>query len=103
MLTLGGWQGVDWQQNVTVQNCVKALVKSKNLSGGVSLAHIRAEMKQNLHCGRLGCMLKQAASTEYNQPKHFPVPETAILAFQIHPHYNQPRVGRPKFRLETIS
>ena len=55
MLTLGGWQGMDWQQNVTVQNCVKALVKPKNLSGGVSLAHIRAEMKQNLHCGRLGC------------------------------------------------
>ena len=31
------------------------------------------------------------------------MPETAIQAFHIYPCYNQPRVGRLKFRLETNS
>ena len=38
MLTLGGWRGMDWQENVIVQNCGRALVKSKNQPGGVVLA-----------------------------------------------------------------
>ena len=30
--------GMDWREEVTVQNCARALVKSKNQSGGVLLA-----------------------------------------------------------------
>ena len=30
MFTLGGWQGMDWWEKVTVQNCGRALVKPKN-------------------------------------------------------------------------
>ena len=37
MFTLGGG-GMDWQENVIVQNCGRALVKPKNQPGGVVLA-----------------------------------------------------------------
>jgi len=52
MFLLGGGQGIDWQEKVKVQNCSRALVKSKNQPGGVVLA---PERKHNLQCGRLGC------------------------------------------------
>jgi len=38
MFSLGGWRGMDWWEKVTVQNCGRALVKSKNQPGGVLLA-----------------------------------------------------------------
>ena len=38
MFSLGGWQGMDWQEKVTVQNCGRALVKPKNQPGGAVLA-----------------------------------------------------------------
>ena len=44
---------------------------------------------------------KRSSNTGYSQPRHLPVPESAIQAFQI--TYNQPQVSRPKFRLETNS
>ena len=38
MFSLGGWQGMDCWEKVTVQNCGRALVKPKNQPGGVVLA-----------------------------------------------------------------
>ena len=38
MFSLGGWQGMDWREKVTVQNCGRALVKPKNQPGGAVLA-----------------------------------------------------------------
>ena len=38
MFTLGGWQGIDWWEKVSVQNFGRALVKSTNQPGGVVLA-----------------------------------------------------------------
>ena len=38
MFSLGGWQGMDRQEKVTVQNCAGVLVKPKNQPGGVVLA-----------------------------------------------------------------
>jgi len=38
MFSLGGWQGMDWREKVTVQNCGRALEKPKNQPGGVVLA-----------------------------------------------------------------
>jgi len=38
MFSLGEWQGIDWREKVTVQNCGRALVKPKNQPGGVVLA-----------------------------------------------------------------
>ena len=38
MFSLGGWQGMDWREKVTVQNCGRALVKPKNQPGRVGLA-----------------------------------------------------------------
>ena len=35
MFSLGEGQGIDWREKVTVQNCVRALVKLKNQPGGV--------------------------------------------------------------------
>ena len=35
---MGGGQGMDWREKVTVQNCGRALVKPKNQPGGVVLA-----------------------------------------------------------------
>ena len=50
---------------------------------------------------------KTSSNTGYCQPRHSPVLETAIRAFHtslwIHPCYNQPRVRRLEFRLETNS
>ena len=52
-------------------------------------------------------LLKQAATLDIARPcRHLLVPEAAIRALQItvnSPCYNQPRVSRPKFRLETNS
>ena len=55
-----------------------------------------AEMKQNLHCG----LLKQAATL---QPRHLPVPETAIQAFHITVNSPLLQSASSKFRLETNS
>ena len=30
MFALGGWQGMDWQDKIIVQNCGRALVNPKN-------------------------------------------------------------------------
>jgi len=38
MFSLGGWQGMDWREKVTVQNCGWALVKPENQPEGVVLA-----------------------------------------------------------------
>jgi len=38
MFSLGGWQGMDWREEVTLQNCGRALVKPKNQPGGAVLA-----------------------------------------------------------------
>ena len=38
MFSLGGWQGIDWQEKVTAQNCGRALMKHKNQPGGAVLA-----------------------------------------------------------------
>jgi len=38
MFSLGGWQRMDWREMVTVQTCVRALVKPKNQPGGAVLA-----------------------------------------------------------------
>jgi len=51
---------------------------------------------------------KRSSNTGYSQPRHLPVPEAAIGAFHttMNPpllQYNQPRVSRPKFRLEINS
>ena len=45
---------MDWQEKVTVQNCGRALMKAKNQPGWGCTGSLIAEMKQNLHCGRLG-------------------------------------------------
>ena len=52
---------------------------------------------------------KTSSNTGYSQPRHLPVPETAIRAFHIIVNSpllqsnNQLRVSRPKFRLGTNS
>jgi len=38
MFSLGGGQGMGWQEKVTVQNCGRSLMKPKNQPGGVVLA-----------------------------------------------------------------
>ena len=38
MFSLGGWQGMDWQEKVTAPNCGRALMKHKNQPGGAVLA-----------------------------------------------------------------
>jgi len=38
MFSLGGEQGMDWREKVTVPNCGRALVKPRNQPGGVVLA-----------------------------------------------------------------
>jgi len=38
MFSLGGGQGMNWQETVTVQNCGRAILKPKNKPGGVVLA-----------------------------------------------------------------
>jgi len=49
-------------------------------------------------------LLKQAATLDIrSQPRHLPVPETTIRAFQITVNSPLPRVDRLKFRLETNS
>jgi len=50
---------MDWWEKVIVQNCGRALVKPKNQPGGVVPGSLMAEIKHNLHCGRLGCQNQQ--------------------------------------------
>jgi len=38
MFSWGGGRGMDWQENITVQNCGRALVKPKNQPGRAVLA-----------------------------------------------------------------
>jgi len=38
MFALGGWQGINWREKVTVKNCGRAPVKPKNQPGGIVLA-----------------------------------------------------------------
>jgi len=38
MFSLGGGRGMDWWEKVTVKNCGRALVKTKNQPGGAVLA-----------------------------------------------------------------
>ena len=38
MFSLGGWQGMDWREKVTLQNGGRAPVKPKNQPGGAVLA-----------------------------------------------------------------
>ena len=62
-----------------------------------------AETKHNLHCGR---WLKQAATLDIASPdtcQGLKPPFEPFTSMWIHPSYNQPRVSRPKFRLETNS
>ena len=62
------------------------------------------EMKHNQQCGRLGCSKKQhhwIASPDTCQCLN--PPSEPFTSPWIHPCYNQPRVSRPKFRLETNS
>jgi len=59
---------------------------------------LMAEMKQNLHCGRVG-LLKQAATLDIASPDTCQCLKPPFKPFCC----NQPRVGRLKFRLETNS
>ena len=56
MFSLGG---MEWREKVSVQNCGRALVKPKHQPGCGCAGFLMAEMKHNLHCGRLGCQKKQ--------------------------------------------
>jgi len=65
----GGWIG---GKKIQFQIGGRALVKPKNQPGWGCAGSLMAEMKHDLHCGRLG------SNTGYNQPRHLPVPKAAI-------------------------
>ena len=73
MFTLDGWQGMDWQEKVIVQNCPKP-----NLEGLYWLLNSLNELK---FTWRMFGLQKQAATVDID--KYLPVPETSIQVFQI--------------------
>jgi len=98
-----GWVvGMYRWEKVTIQNCGTALVKPKNqglcwLLSGWNEAH------STLWAFGL---LKQAATLDIASPdtcQCLKPPFEPFTSPWIHPCYNQPRVSRPKFRLETNS
>ena len=99
MFTLGGW----WEK-VIVQNDGRALMKPKNQPGRVVLA------PQWLKWSKIYtvdvCTAKTSSNTGYSTPDTCQCLKLSFEPFTsswIHPCYNQPWVGRPKFRLETNS
>ena len=99
MFSLGGWRGMDWRENITVQNCGRALVKPKNQPGGTVLA------PQCLKWSTINSVdvwaAQRSSNTGYSQCLNPPF--EPFTSPWIHPCYNQPRVSRPKFRMETNS
>jgi len=72
---------MDWWEKVTVQNCGRALVKSKNQPGRVVLAPWRLKWS-TIYTVDIWAT-KTSSNTGYSQPRHLPVPEATIWAFHI--------------------
>ena len=104
MFTLGGWWGMEWQAKVIVLNGGRAWVKPKtSLEGLCWLYNGWYVAKSALWTFGL---LKQAATLDIASPdtcQCLKPPFEPFTSPWIHPCYNQPRVSRPKFRLETNS
>ena len=83
------WQGTSEAQKPAWRGCACSLM---------------AEMKQNV-LWTFG-VLKQASTLDIASPDTFQclkLPFEPFTSLWIHPCYSQPRIGRPKFRLETAT
>ena len=99
-----GW-GMDWREKVTVQNCGRALVKPKNQPGGVVLAPQWLKWS-TIYSVDVWAAKRSSNTIAIASPdtcQRLKPPFKPFTSPWIHPCYNQPRVSRPKFRLETNS
>jgi len=84
MFTLGRWQGMDWQEKLTVKNCGRALVKPKNQPGGIMLAPRWLKLSTTYTVDVWDIWTaKTSSNTGYSQLRDLPVPKAAIQAFHI--------------------